>query len=180
MEDAGPRGGDSIAMVYDIVISGKTYHVELTRDGSRWSGLIDGKQFSVDAVPTARDILSIVEDYGKAYEVKRERALNGDLHLLVGSSRYACEINDPRSLRTRRAHAGGTEGPQKILAPMPGKVVRILVPEGEPVEAGKGVIVIEAMKMQNELKAPKSGKVQKLLAKEGATVNAGDTLAIIE
>lgn len=167
-------------MVYDIVIEGRTYHVELTRQGSRWSGHIDGEAFSVDAMPTARDILSIVEDSGKAYEVKRERALNGELHMLVGSSRYACEVNDPRSLRTRGAGAGSTEGPQKILAPMPGKVVRIIVPEGEAVEAGKGVVVVEAMKMQNELKSPKAGKVQKMLVDEGATVNAGDTLAIIE
>ena len=167
-------------MVYDIVISGKTYHVEVTRQGTRWSGRVDGQPFEVDAVPTARDILSIVQDDGKAYEVKRERALNGELHMLVGSSRYPCEVNDPRSLRTRRAGAGSTEGPQKIVAPMPGKVVRIIVPEGEMVEAGKGVVVVEAMKMQNELKAPKSGKVQKLLVQEGATVNAGDPLAIIE
>jgi biotin carboxyl carrier protein len=167
-------------MVYEILIDGRKYNVELSHDGARWSGKIDGKPFAVDAVPTARDILSIVEGEGKAYEVKRERALSGDLHMLVGSSRYACEINDPRSLRTRRARAGTAEGPQKIIAPMPGKVVRIIVPQGAMVEAGKGVVVVEAMKMQNELKSPKAGKVQKLFVAEGATVNAGDTLAIIE
>jgi biotin carboxyl carrier protein len=167
-------------MVYDITIAEHTYHVELSREGSRWVGKVDGQPFSVDAVPTARDILSIIEGEGNAYEVKRERALNGELHMLVGSSRYACEINDPRSLRTRRAAAGSAEGPQKITAPMPGKVVRIVAPQGTVVEAGKGVIVVEAMKMQNELKSPKSGKVQKILVTDGATVNAGDTLAIIE
>ena len=167
-------------MVYDITVSEKTYHVELTREGTRWVGKIDGQAFSVDAVPTARDILSIIEGEGNAFEVKRERALNGELHMLVGSSRYPCEINDPRSLRTRRAAAGSAEGPQKITAPMPGKVVRIIAAAGSEVEAGKGVIVVEAMKMQNELKSPKSGKVQKVLVAEGTTVNAGDTLAIIE
>ncbi|HEY3743028.1 MAG TPA: acetyl-CoA carboxylase biotin carboxyl carrier protein subunit [Bryobacteraceae bacterium] len=167
-------------MVYDITISEKTYHVELSREGTRWIGKIEGQPFSVDAVPTARDILSIIEGEGNAFEVKRERALNGELHMLVGSSRYPCEINDPRSLRTRRAAAGSAEGPQKITAPMPGKVVRIVAPQGTEVEAGKGVVVVEAMKMQNELKSPKSGRVQKLLVAEGATVNAGDTLAIIE
>jgi biotin carboxyl carrier protein len=167
-------------MVYDIVISERTYHVEIARKGTRWAGKIDGESFEVDAVPTARDILSIVQDNGKSYEVKRERALNGELHMLVGSSRYPCEVQDPRSLRARRAAGGATEGPQKITAPMPGKVVRIIVPQGGEVEAGKGVIVVEAMKMQNELKSPKAGKVQKLLVAEGATVNAGDTLAIIE
>jgi biotin carboxyl carrier protein len=63
---------------------------------------------------------------------------------------------------------------------MPGKVVRILAAEGEAVQAGQGVVVIEAMKMQNELKAPKSGTVKKIMATEGMAVIAGDTLAIVE
>jgi len=72
------------------------------------------------------------------------------------------------------------EGPKRITAPMPGKVVRVVAPPGTRVEAGQGVIVIEAMKMQNELKSPKKGTVQRIVASEGAAVNAGDTLAIIE
>jgi biotin carboxyl carrier protein len=63
---------------------------------------------------------------------------------------------------------------------MPGKVVRVLAPEGAEVEAGQGVIVIEAMKMQNEMKSPKKGRVQKIIAPEGTAVNAGDALAIVE
>ena len=72
------------------------------------------------------------------------------------------------------------EGLQQVLAPMPGKIVRVLVAVGEKVDAGQGLLVIEAMKMQNEIKSPKKGKVQKLLTKEGASVNAGHVLAIIE
>ena len=71
-------------------------------------------------------------------------------------------------------------GPQKITAPMPGKIVRIMVAVGDEVKAGQGVIVMEAMKMQNEMKSPKDGKVQKILTSEGSTVNPGDTLAVIE
>jgi biotin carboxyl carrier protein len=63
---------------------------------------------------------------------------------------------------------------------MPGKVVRVLVPEGSEVEAGQGVLVVEAMKMQNELKSPKKGVIQKIVAREGAAVNAGDVLAVVE
>jgi biotin carboxyl carrier protein len=63
---------------------------------------------------------------------------------------------------------------------MPGKVVRVLVSEGDAVEAGQGLLVVEAMKMQNEIRSPKSGKVEKLLAKEGLAVNAGDVLAWVE
>ena len=67
-----------------------------------------------------------------------------------------------------------------MLAPMPGKVVRIIAKQGDSIEAGKGVLVVEAMKMQNELKATKSGTVQKIMVAEGAAVNAGDVLAIVE
>jgi biotin carboxyl carrier protein len=100
--------------------------------------------------------------------------------MVIGSARYAVDVRDPRSLRTRRAIAGTEAGPQKIKAPMPGKIVRILVAEKDEVKAGQGVIVMEAMKMQNEMKSPKDGRVQKILTAEGSAVNAGDTLAIIE
>jgi pyruvate carboxylase subunit B len=63
---------------------------------------------------------------------------------------------------------------------MPGKIVRIMVAENDEVKTGQGIIVMEAMKMQNELKSPKDGKVQKILTSEGSTVNPGDTLAVIE
>jgi biotin carboxyl carrier protein len=63
---------------------------------------------------------------------------------------------------------------------MPGKVVRLMVREGDEVEAGAGVAVVEAMKMQNEIKSPKKGTIGKILVSEGATVNAGDVLAIVE
>lgn len=133
----------------------------------------------VDAALTARDVMSVLLG-NKAYEVKRERSLSGEEHMIVFSERFKAEVQDPRSLRTRRGAGASGEGPQKLAAPMPGKVVRMLVEEGAEVEAGQGVVVVEAMKMQNELKAPKKGVVKKVMAKEGTTVNAGDTLAIIE
>ncbi|MGB7601077.1 MAG: biotin/lipoyl-containing protein, partial [Candidatus Sulfotelmatobacter sp.] len=79
-----------------------------------------------------------------------------------------------------RARAADDHGPKNIVAPMPGKVVRLLVREGDEVEMGAGVAVVEAMKMQNEIKSPKKGTVQKILVTEGAAVNAGDVLAIVE
>jgi len=66
------------------------------------------------------------------------------------------------------------------VAPMPGKVVRILAAESAEVEAGQGIVVVEAMKMQNEIKSPKKGVVRKVVAAEGAAVNAGDVLAVVE
>jgi biotin carboxyl carrier protein len=97
----------------------------------------------------------------------------------VGSARFAAEVRDPRSLRSR-VRAVDEHGPKKLTAPMPGKIVRILVSQGAAVEAGEGVLVVEAMKMQNEVKSPKKGTVQKILVMEGAAVNSGDVLAIVE
>jgi biotin carboxyl carrier protein len=165
-------------MTYDVIVDNKTHQVELTRGEKTWICRVDGKEIEVDAELTARDILSVLVG-GKAYEVKRERSLQGELHMVIGSARYAVDVQDPRSLRTRRAVAGVDAGPQKVKAPMPGKIVRVLVAEKDEVKAGQGIIVMEAMKMQNEMKSPKDGVVEKILAAEGSAVNAGDTLAII-
>src|SRR5271167_3518978 len=157
-------------MTYDVVVDGKTHQLELTQGERAWHCKIDGQQMDVDAALTARDVLSVLVG-GKAYEIKRERSLQGELHMVIGSARYAVDVQDPRSLKTRRAVAGSDAGPQKIKAAMPGKIVRILVAEGDEVKAGQGVIVMEAMKMQNEMKSPKGGRVQKVLTAEGSTVN---------
>jgi biotin carboxyl carrier protein len=110
--------------------------------------------------------------------VKCER-VGGDQHLWVGSRRFAAEVRDPRSLRSR-GRVVDDHGPRKLIAPMPGKIVRVMVSPGDAVEAGAGVLVVEAMKMQNEIKSPKKGTIQKILVSHGAAVNAGDVLAIVE
>ena len=165
-------------MTYDVVIDGQSRRLELARDGEVWQCRLDGREIKLDAVLARRDVISIVIN-GTAYEVKRE-ATATDLHLWVGSARYSAEVRDPRSFRSRRSSGGGAAGIKKLLAPMPGKVVRVLVSEKSLVEAGQGLLVVEAMKMQNELKSPKNGIVRKILATEGAAVNAGDVLAIVE
>jgi len=164
-------------MLYDVTIDGKNYRLDLNRAEGRWHCRLNGQELEVDAVLTRKDVLSL-RIGNLAYEVKLERVGN-DLHLWVGSTRFAAEVRDPRSLRSR-IRAGDDHGPKKIVAPMPGKVVRLLVRDGDKVEQGAGVAVVEAMKMQNEIKSPKKGSVQKILVTEGAAVNAGDVLAIIE
>jgi biotin carboxyl carrier protein len=165
-------------MLYEVTINGRNYHLDLHRTSERWECRLDGAEIDLDAVLTRPDVLSILIG-GKAYEVKRERT-ESDLHLAVGSVRYTAELRDPRSLRSRRRSGGDSKGPRKLLAPMPGKVVRVLARERSAVEAGQGVLVVEAMKMQNEIKSPKKGTIQKIVAGEGAAVNAGDVLAIVE
>jgi biotin carboxyl carrier protein len=164
-------------MIYEVNIDGKNYRLELIRSDAGWECQLDGRKIAIDAVLTRRDVLSIIVD-GQAYEVKREQSAT-DMHLWVGSRRYGVQLRDPRSLRSR-ASAADSHGPRKLVAPMPGKVVRVLVSEDAEVDAGQGVVVVEAMKMQNEIKSPKKGVVRKLIALAGANVNAGDVLAIVE
>lgn len=165
-------------MTYEILIEGKSHQLELKQHDRGWLCKLDGRTLDVDAVLARRDVLSLIID-GDCYEVKREQTPQ-DLHIWVKSVRFAAEVRDPRSLRSRRAAAGDLVGPAKILAPMPGKIVRVLAHESEEVEAGSGIVVIEAMKMQNELKSPKKGSLTKLLVREGSAVNGGDVLAIVE
>ncbi len=164
-------------MTYDISIDGKNYRLELDRAEGRWACRLDGREIEVDAVLARPDVLSL-RIGNKAYEIKCERVAQ-DLHLWVGSARFAAEVRDPRSLRGR-VRAVDDHGPRKLTAPMPGKIVRLLMSQGAEVEAGAGVLVVEAMKMQNEIKSPKKGTIQKILVSEGAAVNAGDVLAIVE
>jgi biotin carboxyl carrier protein len=164
-------------MTYDIAIDGKNYRLELERVAGGWLCRLDGREIEVDAVLARPDVLSL-RIGNQAFEVKCERTAS-DVHLWVGSQRFAGEVRDPRSFRDR-ARTADDHGPRKLTAPMPGKVVRVLVSPGVEVEMGAGVLVVEAMKMQNEIKSPKKGTIQKVLVSEGAAVNAGDVLAIVE
>ena len=166
-------------MLYDVTINGKNYRLDLTHAEGRWSCRLDGREVQVDGILARPDVLSL-RIGNRAYEIKSERVGN-DMNLWVGSTRFAAEVRDPRSLRGR-ARAAADRGPKRVIALMPGKVVRLLAREGDEVEPGSGIVVVEAMKMQNEIKSPKTAKgiVQKILVTEGAAVNAGDVLAIVE
>ena len=164
-------------MLYDVTIDGKNHRLDLNLADGRWLCRLNGRDLELDAILARPGVLSL-RIGNMAYEVKSERVAN-ELHLWVGSKVFTVEIRDPRSLRGR-VRAGDDQGPRKIVAPMPGKVVRVLVREGAEVESGAGVAVVEAMKMQNEIKSPKQGTIRKILVGEGAAVNAGDVLAIVE
>ncbi len=99
--------------------------------------------------------------------------------VVIDGFRFAVEVRDPRRM-ARQSGARSREGVETVTAPMPGKVVRVLVAPGDAVEAGQGLVVVEAMKMQNEMKAPRAGRVSAVPAREGATVAAGEALAVIE
>jgi len=164
-------------MIFDVTVNGRDYRVELEQQGSgNWAGKVNGEQVAVNAAGAANGVLSLLIG-GHSHEVVANASQQ---QIAIGRNRYSVEVRDPRSWRSRKARAAGIEGPKKVLAAMPGKVVRVIAPEGTDVEQGSGVIVIEAMKMQNELKSPKKGKISKIFAAEGAAVNAGDVLAIVD
>ncbi len=166
-------------MTYDVAIDGKSYRVELQRGESGYACRVDGREVELESVSAEREVLWLLIG-GRSYEVRRQAQADGAMHLVVRGRRYAAEVRDLRAFRGRRAAEGASAGPCKLVAPMPGKVVRLLKAEGAKVEAGEGVVVVEAMKMQNEIRSPRKGVVKKILAAAGARVNAGETLAVVE
>jgi biotin carboxyl carrier protein len=105
--------------------------------------------------------------------------LDGD-GVVIGGRRFGFEVTDPRSLQGRRGAGAGTDGPRPVKAPMPGRTVRVLVAVGDEVEEGQALLVIEAMKMQNELKSPKTGRVARIAVGVGDAVGSGDVLVVVE
>ena len=164
-------------MKLEIEIGGRTRRVEIAGQGRHLRGALDGRPFEADATEAAPGIYSILIG-GHSFEACVEPR-SPALHVRVGDREFAAEVVDPRQWRRRREAALATEGRKSVTAPMPGKVVRVLVKAGDAVEAGQGLLVVEAMKMQNEIRAPKSGSVERLLVADGQAVNAGDVLAIV-
>ena len=158
-----------------------------TRVGGRAGRIqIDGSSFCY-----RRDDGSVVEGGFSVVSlepVRQSVLLNGRVYriaegargeVLVNGRPLALGIFDPRELRGRKFGSTGG-GRQEISAPMPGKVVRVLVEPGDPVEAGQGLVVVEAMKMQNEMKSPKAGRVVEVRTRPDAAVVAGEALVIVE
>lgn len=166
-------------MKYEVLLGGKTRLVELAQENGMWRISLDGNALDADAVEVAPNTFSVLLN-GESHQVRIAPRPDGSLTLQTSLADYRAEVTDPRSWRGRRHGALEAEGRQQVAAPMPGKVVRLLVKRGDTVEAGQGLLVVEAMKMQNEIRSPKSGKVEKLLAAEGQAVNAGEVLLWVD
>lgn len=156
----------------------RTRTVELEPAGDRWQITLDGELVEADVVEIAPNTLSVLLR-GESHEIRIARSPGGKLSIQTGLREFTAEVSDPRSWQGRRLSHVEMEGRQQIAAPMAGKVVRLLVKSGDRVEVGQGLLVVEAMKMQNEIRSTKSGTVERLLAKEGQPVNAGEILAWI-
>lgn len=162
-------------------VSGKQHEIAIQRFDEKLSALIDGRHYDLHVQDVGNGEYLLTQGYS-VYNCKVETVHDqpNDLEVSLHGNRYNIKLIDPKRLRSSQTGADHDRGSAQILAPMPGKVVRVLVEAGAHVQAGAGIVVVEAMKMQNEMKSPKSGIVVELKTAAGATVNAGDVLAVVE
>lgn len=162
-------------------IDEQKYEVDFKQTGETVVAEIDGRVYELEAHLVEPNVY-LFKHANKIHQIFVAPNENRDAPFVVNTGKNDFEIilTDPKRMR----HAAGADaaagGASEIKTAMPGKVVRILVDPGAPIQKGDGVLIVEAMKMQNEMKAPKDGTVREIRVAEGATVNAGDVLAVID
>ena len=169
-------------MKLNAEISGGQHRVEIRREGTRVTAQVGERRYTLEAREPETGVYLLTLE-GRVYECRVEpdaQAGTGTSRVEVRQKVYEISLSDPKRLRTALAGGASASGRAIIKAPMPGKVVRVLTEVGAQVEAGDGLVVVEAMKMQNEMKSPKAGTVVELHARTGATVNAGEVLVDVE
>ncbi len=161
-------------MMFEATADGRTMRVEVRGQDGRYTVVLDGRPLEVDARETGPHFLSVLLG-GRSYEVGIEKRPGGYTVVLTDDV-VAVDLVDA----SRAAPARRVSGPARIAAPMPGKLVRVLVSPGQDVQAGQGLVVVEAMKMENEIRAPRSGRVKDVPAREGQAVETGALLVVVE
>jgi biotin carboxyl carrier protein len=167
-------------MAFIATLGEKNYTVEIDEVGkSLYRISIDGHEFLVDGKKTGRTNYSLILD-NRSFEVEVD-SKDDEYRVLVDGRNYHVRLTDER-----RMLAGGgqpvvqLQGRQRVSVPMPGKVIAVLVAEGDKVEKGQGLVIVEAMKMENEVHSPIAGEVQGIHVKPGDTVDAGAVLVVVE
>lgn len=168
-------------MKLHTTIADSQIEIRIRDEGSRVFAEIDDRRYELDVHGSAAGSYLMIAD-GLVFDCRVEGLPESGrrIDVVVGTARYSVTLTDPKRLRSAAGLVGHGDDVARIVAPMPGKVVRVLVAVGDQVNAGAGIVVVEAMKMQNEMKTPKAGKVAAMSAEVGATVNAGDVLAVVE
>ena len=146
---------------------------------TRWRVVVDGAERFVDAQPIRPGTWSLLID-GRSYVIDLDQRRAGTA-VSVGLTEAVAQVEDARRRRLARAapRGGVASRGEELRAPIAGKVVKLLVAEGDEVAAGQGVIVLEAMKMENELVAERGGKVEKISKQAGQPVDTGDLLVTL-
>lgn len=175
-------------MLQTLVVRGRARRVTLDRrSATRWHVSVAGVAYDVDVAEVGADTLSLLLADGTAGGGGRSVTTvvvpgkePGELHAVVDGR--AVPVHVVATERSRKRGGSGTDqaGPQRVVAPMPGKIARVLVTPGQRVEPRQGLVVVEAMKMENELRATKAGQVVSVSVVEGQSVDAGAVLAIVE
>lgn len=164
-------------MRYEVEIQDRQVSVEFEQRNGRVQARVATRGYDMEVVcPEAGVYTFLVDD--RVYEARVWTPEPDSTRAEIRGHLFTAKIIDRKHRRTSVEQ--GIEGRQNLTAPMPGKVVRVLLCAGEEVALGQGVVVVEAMKMQNEIKSPKAGRVLEVRAVEGATVNANEVLAIVE
>ncbi len=169
-------------MQYAAIVNGEAREVDVVESSPDLFRVeMNGQTFEVDLRAVNDSTLSVVID-GQAYDIQLESHPEGGQAMLVRGEIVNVEVLDLRRMRLREAQAAsaGPDGPATIICPMPGKIVAVLVEEGQEVAEGDGLVIVEAMKMENELKSPKSGVVRDISAEIGTAVEGGVTLCVVE
>jgi biotin carboxyl carrier protein len=169
-----------LAQSFKVRIDGREFEVELRRENDLNIAIIEGRRYEVSGSNSGD---TMVRESGS---LKHHRVVLDGLarpaHVGVNGASFAVEVSTQQEAALEAALStsagGGSAG--DLVSPMPGRIVRVLVSEGDEVDAGSPLVIVEAMKMENELQAPISGRVRSLTAKEGATVDAGVVLCVVE
>lgn len=172
-------------MTFEVDVNGRTRSVSVERasGSTHFRVTVDGRAHTVDAVRIGEFGLSLLVD-GEA-AVSREITVTpagtrGALLVGLEGRTIAASVNARRTGRGLADAGGHAHGEQAVVAPMPGRVVRVLVAPGDTVAARQGVVVVEAMKMENELRSPKAGRIKEVAVSPGMSVEAGRVLVIVE
>ena len=166
-------------MKLHITVDGRTRAVEISRNEDTFLVSIDGRQHEVD-VKVINGVWSmLVGTPARSYEVAFSPS-GGGMTVYVDGVPVEVSINRMRRPGATAASNPSDGGPQRLTAPMPGKIVKLLVKPGDKVQPRQGLIVVEAMKMENELRARAAGTVSEVRVREGASVEAGAILVILE
>jgi acetyl/propionyl-CoA carboxylase alpha subunit len=166
-------------MKLELEIEGKIMEAEFSSGEPMAQLSLEGKVYRA-AVSEPEPGIFVIIFNDRVYRCTLERLPNGGIEVNVGGQRISVAANDKKHLRSNPGGSSGSGGRVILSAPMPGKVVRILLAAGAEVNAHQGVLIVEAMKMQNEVQSPKAGKIAEMRISEGQTVNGGEILAVIE